>query len=163
MLYPDIFSYHWIGMGAQILSLTFLSRRFLKRTYIELCSAFSDKLDTLNSKSLSNIARNHSGCPSVSLKYTKYRCTGMPKKLWVRHWGHWNYPLIGSSWVNHNKILNFHILVFLFFIWGGWHNGIAHNTELKGSEFKTHRWARPGWALGPNLIMNLQVTFRLDM
>ena len=35
--------------------------------------------------------------------------------------GHWNYPLIGSSHVNHNNIL--------IFIWGAWHSGIACNTQ----------------------------------
>ena len=42
-----------------------------------------------------------------------------------------------------------------------WYN--AQYTELKGSQFRFHRWARPGWVLGPNLIMRLQVTFWLDM
>ena len=129
MSYPGVFLYRWIGMGAQILSLNFLSRSFVKIPYIKLCSTFWINLDTLNSKSLSNIPHNHSGCPSVPFKYTKCKCTGIPKKLWVWHWGHWNHPITGSSWVNHNKVLNFHILFFLFFIWGGWHSGVAHNTQ----------------------------------
>ena len=29
----------------------------------------------------------------------------------------------------------------------------TYHTELKGSQFETHRWARPGWALGANLII----------
>ena len=54
------------------------------------------------------------------------------QNFWVWHWGHWNYPLVGSSWVNHKKILIFHILFslfYLFFIWGGWHSGIAHSMH----------------------------------
>ena len=46
--------------------------------------------------------------------------------------GHWNYPLIGSSQVNHNKVLIFHILFSwfsLFFIWGGWPSGVTGNTQ----------------------------------
>ena len=31
---------------------------------------------------------------------------------------HWNYVLIDSRQEDHNKILIFHILFFLFFIWG---------------------------------------------
>ena len=45
--------------------------------------------------------------------------------------GHWNYPLIGSSQVNHNKVFIFHILFFLyffFFLWRGWPSGITGNT-----------------------------------
>ena len=143
MSYPDVFSYRWIGMVAQILSLNSLSRRFVKRTYIELCSVFYANLDILNSKYLSNIARNHSGCPSVPLKYTKCKCTSMPRKLWVRHWEHWNYSLIGSSWVNHKKILNFHIFL-LFFIWGGYQSGIGHNTQ-NGKVFSLKPTDGLGW------------------
>ena len=36
-------------------------------------------------------------------------------------------------------------------------------TELKGCQFELHQFARPGWALGLNLIMRLLVTFRLEM
>ena len=57
-----------------------LSRRFVIRPYIELCNAFYVNLYTLNSKNLFNIAPDHSVCSSVQLKYTKYKCTGMPKK-----------------------------------------------------------------------------------
>ena len=31
--------------------------------------------------------------------------------------GHWNYPLIASSRVNHNKIFIFYILFLLFMLW----------------------------------------------
>ena len=46
-------------------------------------------------------------------------------------WGHWNYPLIGSSQVNHNKVFIFRILffLFLFFKWVGWPSGMTGNTH----------------------------------
>ena len=46
-------------------------------------------------------------------------------------WGHWNYPLIGSSQVNHNKVFIFHILFFLilFSIWRGWPSGMTCNMH----------------------------------
>ena len=43
-------------------------------------SAFQTNLDTLNSKKSSESAQNHSGDPSVPLKYTVDICTSMPQK-----------------------------------------------------------------------------------
>ena len=132
MPYPDVLLYRWIGMSTQICNLIFFSRKFVKRPYIELCSTFWANLDTLNSKNLTNIVRNHSGCPSVLLKYTQYKCTGKTQKTSRYDTGALEFRnslLIDFSWVNKNKILNFHVLFVLFFIWGGWHSGIAHNTQ----------------------------------
>ena len=52
----------------------------------------------------------------------------------IRH-----YKLKGSSRANHDKVLIFGILLFLFFIWGGWNRGKGRNTQLTGSQWEYHR------------------------
>ena len=62
----------------------FFRTRLVKRPQTRLESAFLANLETLNSTKFSESVRNHSGVPSVPLKYTIHICTVCPKKLWVR-------------------------------------------------------------------------------
>ena len=63
--------------------------RFVSRPYTRLKSAFQVNLGTLYSKTFCDRERPQPRWgPSVSLKSKVDTCTGMPKKLWERHWKH---------------------------------------------------------------------------
>ena len=55
-------------------------KRFVKRPYARLESAFYANLDTMNFKEFSNRCLSHGRCPSVPLKYTADINTGIQKK-----------------------------------------------------------------------------------
>ena len=80
-------SLNWYGCTN--ISLKFFRTRFVSRPYTRLKSAFQVNLGTLYSKTFCDRERPQPRWgPSVSLKSKVDTCTGMPKKLWERHWKH---------------------------------------------------------------------------